>query len=57
MSKSLKELKKENKIIKKIIKGIWNDIYSRSGGDHFLDCDGNEWAKEKQQRKGSEGVK
>lgn len=48
MSKSLEELKNESKIIKKIIKGIWDDIYGRSGGDHFLDCSGDEWAKETQ---------
>jgi hypothetical protein len=31
----------KKKLAKKIVTAIWNDIYGRSGGDHFLDCAGD----------------
>ena len=35
-----KTKKNDNKLNKKIVEGIWNDICRRSGGDHFLEgCD------------------
>lgn len=38
----------EDKIADKIIKGIWSDIYGRSGGDYFLDCGGDIHRRETQ---------